>query len=745
MSSLIPQSPQAPQAPSTHVSPSQGPGAVDNSGLQLPKISFREILNAGIRWCWIPAVCFVLSVIGMYIHVSKKPVFYTSFGSLNIKTRAPEIFSDNPLAQDESNNLEQMKTVEQGLISSTVLVHVAEKNNLADDPIYREVGTEPQAILATLYSRIRVELRKGTRLIDIEVKDTDPARAASIVEDIVEEYEIWKDGGRSELITKASVGLSSEEERLRKKMEESEVQLREFREKNLVLGLTGAQENLQSSRLETLNQEMATVTAERLRLEAEFRAMAALGRGASPPSLAARGARGPVALNLENQLALREAEFAKIKERYLQKHPRYIEAQQELKLLTERMEAVSEEAENTLARDLQIARTREQELQTLVDEAKKSALSDEALREKFSQLTRAAEIDRNLHSQVATRLQETQIGAALNASFLRWDERPLVPIWPSGPNKRGLMLVGAFMGAAVGVILALLASVADPRVREPTAAERKLRLPVLAKLPTYSYQVVDGLSVEGDGLAVLNRPAHLARYTPTPRDEADRMQTLLFVSPFDGDGKSFCVMKCARTMVKQGYRTLVIDADFSESGLSRGYDEQYGSRHGLAAYLMGEAEPAEVLFETGLPGLWFLPTGATESDTGDLLSGPGLRRLLEAISSMFDRVIFDMSSVLQSGEVQADVQAVTRFIDATYLVVQKGSGKYRDLREANEILQSSGGHVTGFIWNEGRRRRRGDLGPVIEPVTYPAEVREVSPKGQNEPMPAPAEPTHQAI
>ena len=98
---------------------------------------------------------------------------------------------------------------------------------------------------------------------------------------------------------------------------------------------------------------------------------------------------------------------------------------------------------------------------------------------------------------------------------------------------------------------------------------------------------------------MLNRPAHLARYTPTPREGAEQMQSLLFASPFDGDGKTLCVMKCARTMVKQGYRTLVIDADFTSQGLSREYSRQRADRHGLAAYLMGEAETRGSAFRDG--------------------------------------------------------------------------------------------------------------------------------------------------
>ena len=729
MSSIIPQSSQSPST-QTVTESGQAPPPV---GTKIPKIDFREVFNAALRWCWLPIGGLIVGAVLMAYYVSTLPVLYTSYGSLYIKTKAPEVFSGNPLATEESNDLEKMKTVEQGLLSATVLLLVAKEHNLAADPIFRANGTEDQAILDTLSSRVSIELRKGTRLIDIEVKDTDPERAALIVESIVKEYEIWKDGGRSELVLKTTSQLAAQEERMREKMDESEKKLQDFRASNLVLGLSGA-ERLQTSQLELLNQELSTAANERLRLDTQFRAMAAAPNDAAAPNLAARGERGQLVLNLEADIAAKQADFAKIKERYKFKHPIFIEANNELKRLQESLAQVMDEAKAGLANDLAVARSREEDLEAQVADAKSMAISDEGIREQFSQLTRAVEIDRNLHSRVAMQLQETQIGAALSASFLSWDAHPLVPVQPSAPNKLGLVLVGCFLGVLLGTGLALLFALSDPRVREPSAVERKLRIPMLARLPAYSRGVVSDLSIGGEGTAMLNRPAHLARYTPTPREGAEQMQSLLFASPFDGDGKTLCVMKCARTMVKQGYRTLVIDADFGATGLSREYSRQREGRHGLAAYLMGEAEPAEVLFETGLPGLWFLPTGAIEGDSGDLLSGPGLRQLLDAITPMVDRVIFDMSSALESD----DVQAVARHIGATYLVAQKGKGKYRHLREAGDILVSAGANVTGFIWNDGgRRQRRSDKGPVIEPVRYPSEVREVSPRGENEPMPAP--------
>ena len=730
MSSLIPQSHQT---PSTHTAP-ESEQAPQSSLMQIPKIDFREVLNTALRWCWLPAGGLLAGAIAMAWYVSTLPVLYTSYGSLYIKTKAPVVFTGNPVAEEESNDLEKMKTVEQGLLSATVLLRVAEKHGLASDPVFQEGGTQPEQILNTLFSRVSVELRKGTRLMDIEVKDTDPKRAAAIVQSIVEEYEIWQDGGRSELIKKTTAELAEQEERLRSKMKESEKKMQDFRNENLVLGLNGAQEQLETGKLEMLNEELSNAANERLQLEMQYRSLAKSPKGMSTSNLAARGERGQLVMSLEEDIASKKAEFAKIKERYKFKHPTYIEAANELEGLEATLAQVIKDAEAGLASDLEVARAREANLASQAADAKTAAIDEEGVREEFSQLSRAVEIDRNLYSRVAMQLQETEIGGSFDASFLSWDAYPFVPVSPSAPNKLGLILVGCFLGVVLGTALALLAAIADPRVREPTAVERKLRLPILARLPVYSRDVVGNLSIAGDGMAMLNRPAHLARYTPTPREGGEQMQSLLFASPFDDDGKTLCVMKCARTMVKQGYRTLVIDADFSSAGLSREYSRQREGRHGLAAYLMGEAEPAEVLFETGLPGLWFLPNGAVEGDSGDLLSGPGLPQLLAALTPMVDRVIFDMSSVLEAD----DVQAVARHIGATYLVARKGKGRYRHLKETKEILLSAGANVTGFIWNDGGRRlRRSDTGPVIEPMKYPTAVREVSPRGENEPMPAP--------
>lgn len=720
MSSLIP---QQNQTVSTHTS-SEGAEPVESAVSHLPRINFGEILHAFRRRLWVVFACMIVGVSLAIYYANQLPVLFQSFGSLNIKTSTPQIFEESPIGREESTALEQMKTVEQGLLSSTVLLRVAEKNNLAEDPIYRAAGTDPQAILEVLRGRLTIELRKGSRLLDITTLDTDPQRAAQLVEDIVTEYEGWKDQGRNELIEKASSGLASETEKLKLRMQDSDVRLNEFRELHPVLGLSGQQEQLLSNRLDSLGAELSSTTAERIKVEAESRAVQATsGLEGTSTMLASKGVRGQFAIELEQQIAAKRAEFAVLKERYLPKHYKYIDAAEELARLEESLTQVIRDAEVALESDLEMVQAREAQLADMVADAKQEALNDEKLREEFALLTREAEINRTLHATVSTRLQQLQIGSSLNASLLSWDERPFAATKAKSPRKKVLAAAGLFLGGLLGVFLGLVLELADPKVRESSAVERKLHLPILASLPTYTRQVVSDLSVVvGPGDPAL-RPAHLARYASTSHDGNSRMETLMFASQFDGDGKTLCALKCARTLVKQGYRTLLIDADFRVPGLSRSYSEQRQGRHGLAAYLAEEAEAAEVLFETGLPGLWFMPTGEESNMDGDLLAGPGFRALLDAVEPMFDRLIIDITSIKESD----DVQAVARYVGATYLVARKGRGKYRDLKDAASTLQSAGANLAGFIWNEGSTRgRRKDQGPFIEPTAYPAARESVS-------------------
>ena len=118
-----------------------------------------------------------------------------------------------------------------------------------------------------------IELRRGTRIIDLQVEDTDPARARALVESLVTEYEKWTSDRQTAITLQASEGLAREEKRLREHMDASARKLQEFRETHPVPGLEGSESGSPvRDALATLSSQLTDSTAARLRLESEFEA-----------------------------------------------------------------------------------------------------------------------------------------------------------------------------------------------------------------------------------------------------------------------------------------------------------------------------------------------------------------------------------------------------------------------------------------------------------------------------------------
>lgn len=659
----------------------------------LPRIDLEEIINAFKRRLWIIIACMVLAVAAMAVYISRQPVLYASMGSLYVKTHAPQLLDVTPISQEEARELEQMRTVEQGLMSSTILLKLVDKHALDEDPVFSAGGIGKQALVETMRSRLAVELRRGTRLIDVTVEDTDPDRAAVLVEDLVTEYELWKDGGRNELIDKASAGLAREEARLRLRMESSEGRVRDFRTDHPLPGLSGGEDHV-SAEFSMLNKEMTAARGERLRLESEYEAFRKFDP-ADRNSIAglARGEHAELVLILTRQLGDKQAEFARIQQRYLHKHPAYIEAANEIQSIEKSLEEVCLTAGLALKKRYEVAVEHQAKLESLVAVARDNAVGAETIRGDLAKLKREAEVDRDLHASVAKRLQETQVGTSLTSSFLRWDERPFAADRPSAPRKKVLMAAGLMAGGLLGLILAVFAELLDRRVRESGAVARATGSPLLGTMPKLNPEAVAQLGVSGEGVPDGSQAMVLGDFSIPSGEPGEGATSLLFTSAFQGDGTSLCSLKCARMLAVQGHRTLLIDASMEDAGLSGDFLEQNSRRHGLAAFLMGGAEATKVISETSLSGLWFLPSGAAGGDSSEMLAKPAFKDLLENLAPMFDKIVVD-------GPSAEGVQAIARHLNSTCLVVRRGMGRYSDLRAATGLVRSAGGNLSGFVWNE---------------------------------------------
>ncbi|OYV06670.1 MAG: hypothetical protein CFE26_05040 [Verrucomicrobiales bacterium VVV1] len=249
---------------SSSTSPASAPHGADATSF-LPRVEPGRIVGMFLRRAWLLVLGIAIAVGGAALYLKKASRIYEAKGSVYISAKSPRVLESGGVAPEETKDLEQMRSVEQGLMASTLLGHVIEAEKLAEDANFSNGATSQQQLIGVLAKKVKVELRRGTRLIDISVQDTDPSRAKRLVETLVSEYERWSTERQGGLTRQVADGIRGEEESLRTRMERSERTLQEFREAHPIPGITGRNGPVGDD-LGRLEVELSRVKAERLRL-----------------------------------------------------------------------------------------------------------------------------------------------------------------------------------------------------------------------------------------------------------------------------------------------------------------------------------------------------------------------------------------------------------------------------------------------------------------------------------------------
>jgi succinoglycan biosynthesis transport protein ExoP len=654
-----------------------GPAAPADPTYFLPKVETGRIIGGVLRRGWVVVLCGMIGIAGAlaYLKVTKK--IYRSTGSVYVLPQAPQVINIQAVAPEESKDLEQMRSVEQGMSGSTMMNRLIETQGLRSDPDFAPPGTGPETLVKILSGRVVVGLRRGTRIIDIAVDDTKPDRAKELVSALVAEYEKWSTDRQRSVTEMASEGLAREEQRLRGKMEESAAEVQRFRERHRVPGLESAEGGAPlDDTLVALNGQLAQAKSERLRLEAEYEAFRRFDPE-DPTALAGIGNSEQATEVMAQVRAIqeKEADFAVVKERYLEKHPVHKSMVSELALLKRNLVETTRTAGEALEKKYNVAKENEAKLDGAVAAAKAEAVEIEGLREKFRALGREAAADRSLHETVAARLRETTLAASGTASVLRWEDLPMTPEKAHSPRKIVALGLGMCGGLLIGMLLFLGLELTDGKIRDASAAARATGSPLLVRIPS-----------SGASGAFRQLRAVLS-----PDNGAESVRTILFASARKGEGRSFCALNYATTLAMQGHRTLLLDADLTSPGLSASH-----AGAGLGDFLSGDVAPAEACFTTDSPNLYLLSSGNSRPDAADLLAGSRFAALLEDAYRWFDRVVIDTPALLST----SDAASIARYADRCCLVVSSKGNERRELQRASEMIRSAGGSLVGFVWNE---------------------------------------------
>lgn len=271
------------------------------------------------------------------------------------------------------------------------------------------------------------------------------------------------------------------------------------------------------------------------------------------------------------------------------------------------------------------------------------------------------------------------------------EDAPL-PGGPSSPNYRNNAIVGGFAGLVIGYLAAFLRRAIDVRVRTTKDVEAITKSGLLGIVPkTKSLMGENRRDEENDSASseALRQLRTNLRFVSID----DPPKVIMMTSPNPQEGKSTLSSGLARSLVRSGKPTLVIDADLRRPTQSRvfGIDGAVG----LSQVLSGQATLDTALHRIGDSELYVLPAGRIPPNPSELLGSERMARLLKEASQHFT-VIVDAPPLLPV----TDASLLSTVVDGTILVVKLGSTHREHVEISVKMLGQVGGKLLGTVLNQ---------------------------------------------
>jgi succinoglycan biosynthesis transport protein ExoP len=535
-----------------------------------------------------------------------------------------------------------------------------------------------------------LDVRRVARTYVLAVAYTSPDRgkAAAIANAFADAYLTDQFDAKFDATRRAAGWLQTRIAELKQQSLDSDSAIQKFKADKGIVVTGGDRPGLMSDQqLTELNAQLVAARADTAKAEARYDQIQDLlksGRSgaAVPDSLA-----NPVITDLREKYLTASKSEAQLESKLGSGHLQVINLRREMqefeRLIYEELQRIAESYRS----DAEVARAKEQSLSLSMSGLVGASAGTNQTLVQLRELEREAETYRALYQTFMQRYQEAIQQQSFPVSEARVITVATPPQYPSYP-KRGLILaLSLVFGAMVGSGLGALREYRDRVFRVASHVRDELGLEFLGML-----QVVDtpvtAKSEKGEDqnprqIHVTNSLLRysidhpLSSFSETLRSAKVAVDLSLgerkskvvgVISVLPNEGKSTVAKNFASLLAHLGARTLLIDGDLRNPGLTTGIARQADA--GILEAIRGERPVHDLLLSEPDSGLFFLPAVIKKrvQHSSEILSSPGMRNVLAEAGKAFDYIIVDVPPL---GPV-VDVRAAGSMFDAFLLVVEWG-------------------------------------------------------------------------
>lgn len=580
-------------------------------------------------------------------------------------------------------------------------------------------GLTEEAALGTLRGIVDAQNIRGTDLIEITVKHTGPEDARDVAKEVYEAYKkrredkerMMAEDGMKEL-EKAVLDQSDVVEEKRKQrdnlLRRAPVMIRDML--TGVNGFNGIQ-SMQSM----LEQQVAVATTNLSELDTMIKSINSLNADEVIRYAANLEAAGQDLKSLypEYQAQLRILTGMQV-QGLGPNHPTVLSQKGSAESLYKQLQAsvVSLKDSLNIKRASKVAEM--EDLKKRLAEVKEVAVTNVILMTTIQGVQKEFETQQSMLDRMREKLAMDRINLKQPQNIIELHEEPLVAQYPSSPNVTLNLILGAVVGLIFGIGIAFFLEYLDTSVKTLEDVERYLQVPVLAVIPkdVGVLHKQSGMSPDAEAYRILRTNIEFNR--KNPEDNA-----ITVVSGGAGEGKSTTLVNLAYICAQGGYTTLMIDADLRRPRLHTFFD--INNSVGLTNYLTTELMLEDVILQTPVDNLFFMPSGILPSDAAGILNSRRMSELIQDVKQRFDLILIDSPPILGV----SDASVLASEVDLTIIVVQHRKLPRNMLMRVKQSVENVGGNIIGVVLNNVDVRSDSQYQYYTSYYTYyaPAETQ----------------------
>ncbi len=248
----------------------------------------------------------------------------------------------------------------------------------------------------------------------------------------------------------------------------------------------------------------------------------------------------------------------------------------------------------------------------------------------------------NLTDAIYTFLLQKQSEAAIARASNYPDYEVLEPAREAtkailSPKTMLNWMLALFMTVMIPTIFIILKNFFNEKITSVSDVEKLLNRQVLSLIYTNYYRteaVVSELPGSSIAESFRNLRSNLfLKYRTKP------LKIIMVTSAQPMDGKSFVSFNLAAAIASVGHKSILVDCDLRRPTLHEKFNTD--NTNGLSRYMVNHSSANEIIMETGVKNLAFIPSGPILPNSSELIEAGVLDDLINHLKTIYEYIIID--------------------------------------------------------------------------------------------------------